>query len=188
MKDKSGNAHDFTKGTTGQSPTYQSDASGSYLLFDGVDDNLTTTWTLTFPFDRIMAWQQVSWTLSDCLISSAGPTAKLFQSSATPTITLHDGTGGVVTSSAATIGTNFVATERHISGASQLAVNNNAYSSGNAGTTVPGTQLILGAGTNAGGNAGNVRFYGGVIKLGTISDPDIASLRTYFGAKCGLTL
>jgi hypothetical protein len=86
------------------------------------------------------------------------------------------------------VGTNGVVTERHIAAASQIAINNGSYTTGDAGSSTPGASVLELGGTTTGSSAGNIRFYGSVLYVGTLSGTDIANLRTYLGNKCGLSL
>lgn len=184
IDDKSGNAHHWLQSTAGKLPLYQVSGSEKFLLLDGADDFMTSAWALAFPFDRVSAIRQVTWTANDRIFCS-NTSGIMNQGGSTPNLRLLDGIAAVVNSSLA-VGTSGVVTERHVANAQQLAVNNGAYVSGDAGATAPASPTTLGAGP-AGANAANVRFYGMVMR-GTMTDPQIASLRTWLGAKCGVVL
>ena len=188
MLDKSGNGNHLTQATAAARPLYQVSGSEKYLLFDGTDDILSGTITgMALPFDRISAIRQVTWVSGDRIFATGTSDAGwLIQRSSSPSLEVRDGITGVVQNSGLAVGSNGVVTERHIGGASQLAVNNGAYSSGNAGSTAPGTTFHIPAVASA--TASNIRFYGVVIKQGTLTAEQIALLRTWLGNKCGLSL
>jgi hypothetical protein len=193
LSDKSGNGHNFVQPTGSFKPTYQIDGSGNpYLLFDGVNDAMTTSITLTLPYDVIFAIQQVSWTAGDCICGfSATAIGALAQQPSSPSLRLTDASSAPANldNSGLSIGSNGVVTARHIAGASKLAINNGAYATANAGSSnPPNSNFILGGISISGASASNMRFYGGVICDGTLTSTEIANLRTYLGAKCGLTL
>lgn len=188
VNDKSGNGLHITQATAAARPTYQVDANGKpYLLFDGVDDEMTVAATYAQPWDRISALQQIAWVSGDYLLSGGAVNGLLFQNGVTPALQLYDGAFGPSTSALA-LGTNGVVTERHSGAASRIAVNNGAYTTASAGTNAT-TFIALGGSTSASGNNAQMRFYGMVLKgAGGFTDAQTAELRTYLGSKCGLTL
>lgn len=192
IDDKSGNGGHLTQTTAGSRPLYQMDSSGNpYLLFDGVDDNIwgTLTGFASFPFDRISAIRQVSSTSFARIFSHGGGAAQLLQRSS-PTVEINDGTLGVVNTGDLAVGTNGIVTERHIANGSKIAVNNRAYAAGDAGATAPTSgQLRIGAINASGSNSpSNIRFYGCVMKDGTLTDDEVLGLRAWLAGKAGVTL
>jgi hypothetical protein len=196
INDKSGNSQSLGQGTGSRKPTYNVDGSGnSYIGFSAASlQCLATgpTFPHTLPFDRVFAIQQVSWTAGACICGFSGTAiGALAQQPSTPSLRLTDASSppANLDNSGLSIGSNGVVTERHIAGASQLAINNGSYVTANAGSTAPpnGT-FILGAISSTGASASSMRFYGGVVCDGTLTTTEIANLRTYLGAKCGLTL
>lgn len=184
INDKSGNGNHLTQATAGRRPLYQDDSSGKYLLFDGTDDLLSVVLALALPFDRISAIRQVSWTLNDSIFDSNTRGARLYQNAASPQLRTHSGGAGTLQNGGLAVGVNGVVTERQISGAQQLAVNNGSYVSANVGTTAPDT-LCVGANAAA-GEASNIRFYGVLIRSGQLTDDEIASVRSWMAGKAGL--
>lgn len=186
VNDKSGNGKNLTQSTLARQPSYQVDSNGkAYLLFDGVDDNLTVAMALNQPWDRISALRQITWSSNDNLWSNHNSTAgRLLQTSASPTIALNDGAS--LSHRGLAIGLNGVVTERHIAGASQLAVNNGAYVTGDAGA-IGITTLALGA-NSVGSTASNIRFYGGVVRTGSMTDEEITGLRAWLAERAGVIL
>lgn len=187
VSDKSGNGFHLTQATAGNRPTYQVDSNGKpYLLFDGVDDFLTAAFTLAFPFDRISAIRQVAWTIGKRIFTFGGGTL-LNQRTATPQININDGVSDIVKTGSLAVGSNGVVTERHISGAQQIAVNNGAYTSGNAGATAPSGNFAVGA-DSAGNNASSIRLYGAIIRAGTMTDEQVADTREWLAGRAGVAL
>jgi len=111
----------------------------------------------------------------------------LKQISPSPGITVQDGIGGVVQSQSLAVGANGVVTERHTAGASALAVNNEPYSVGDAGSNAP-TGAFSVAADPAGNNASSLRLYALLIRNGSLSAFEIAKVRTWMGRRSGLTL
>jgi hypothetical protein len=190
MLDKSGNGNHLSQATAASRPLYQVSGAEKYLLFDGIDDALSGTIAgMALPFDRISAIRQITWVAGDRIFATGVSDAGwLIQRTSSPIIEVRDGINTVVQSGGLAIGANGVVTERHVAANSQLAVNNGAYSSGNAGSTAPGTTLIIGAGVAAGTNGSNIRYYGSTSKVGQFTTEQIALIRTWLGAKCGLSL
>jgi hypothetical protein len=192
MLDKSGNNIDLTQATAGSRPTYQVDGSGnSYLLFDGVAMflSIASGVTLPLPFDRITALQQVSWTLSHIIWAVAGAVARLQQTPTTPQVTLTDGSStNPLANGAAAVGANAVIVERHVANASLLGVNNGALVGpvDVGALALSNSPLALGA-TTTGTFPANTRFYGAIL-IPQLSAANLASAKTYLGAKCGLSL
>ena len=98
---------------------------------------------------------------------------------------LYDG-AVAANSTGLAVGVNGVVTERHAGASSRLAVNNGSYATGDAGAVAPGGITI--AANHVNGTAGNIRFYGTIMRQGTLTDPQIAQVRTYLGSKSGVTL
>ncbi len=187
ISDKSGNGNHLIQATGGRLPIYQDDASGKYLLFDGIDDVLGVTRAITMPFDRLTALRQVTWVLNRYVYFAASSAGQLYQNTATPDLRISSGTTtNTIKANGLAVGSNGVVTERHIANASKIAVNSGAYVTGDAGAVAP-TSLNLGASGSATA-ASNVRFYGAVERAGSMTDSEIAQLRTWLGAKCGVTL
>lgn len=189
IDDKSGNGNHLTQATAANCPLYQVDGNGNpYLLFDGADDvvNATITGFTTLPFDVIVAIRMVAWS-NDGRVMRNGLTA-LRMRPTIPSLCVSTGTTDVVTNDTLPVGTNGVVTARHVANASKLAINDGAYVTGDAGATAPTAAFSLGAGSSTGAAPSNIRFYGGILKSGTLSDPEIASIRRHLGGKAGVIL
>ena len=189
--DKSGNQSDFTQAAAASRPTYQIDDDGfPYLLFDGVDDFLIGPGGNSLPFDRLSAIRQVGWNSGRRIFSTTNNDAgDLLQRPPSPTLKLNDGAAGdVVLNAGLAIGVNGVVTERHVAGASKLAINKGAYASGNAGSTNPGATTIIGSSSLVGSNPSNIWLYGSIRRAGQLSDADIAQAQVYLGSLMGLDL
>lgn len=187
IDDKSGNGNHLLQSAAEKMPAWMTDANGKpYLQFDGVDDFLATSAaiTLSLPFDRVTAIRQLSWSNLDRLFA-IGNTCFLNQRPATPALNLHDGINDIVKTAALAVGKNGVVTERHVGGASQIAVNTGAYVTGNAGSTGPLGKFAIGADA-AGASPSNIRFYGGVMRGGTMTDDEIAGLRAWLADRAGI--
>lgn len=181
VNDKSGNGKNLTQATASRMPTYQVDSSGNpYLLFDGVDDHLTTALALALPFDRVSSIRQAAWVLNRQVFSGG---ALLFQNNISPQLRVHDGISGPANGALA-IGRNGIVTERHIANGSRLAVDNGGYVTGDAGAAAP-TSLSIGA-SSAGTVPANIRLYGVLMRAGAMTDDEIAGLRSWMADKAGV--
>lgn len=183
IADKSGNGKHLTQSASANCPTLQFDSKGNaYLSFDGVAAYLSGTLALTLPFDRISAICQTSWTLGRNILSG-GSTGILYQSNASPKLRISDGLSGPMKDTLP-IGVNGVVTERHIANAQQIAVNTGPYSVADAGSAAP-TLLAIG-GKPSGSNLSNFRLYGLLVRAGSLSGEELAGVRNWLAAKCGL--
>jgi hypothetical protein len=181
--DKSGNGNHLVQATAGSRPLYKTSGGLSWLLFDGVDDSLAASFTLAQPFDRISAIRQVTWATGVLLAGTAFQAGYLYQTDFTPRLRLYSGSNGPFTDGVA-VGSDAVITERHNGASSRLAANNDAYATGDAGSASAGGLMV---GDGNGNPNSNMRWYGTALKS-AFTDPEIAQLRTWMGAKAGLTL
>lgn len=182
IDDKSGNARHLLQATAGSRPTYQVDGnSRPYLLFDGSDDIIQATFTLSLPFDRVTGLQQIGWTVSDHVYGAPSSAGLLYQSNvASPELRVADGGGAVVKTANLPVGENGVVTERHIANASEVGINTITRATGDAGATSPTAFRLGGAAT--GSNLSNIRFYGAVVgSLGS----DLSGVQTWMAQKTG---
>lgn len=173
-----------TQATGAARPLLKSDGTHYWLEGDGVDDWLRATFTITQPWDRISAIRQISWTSLDQIFGGS-TLSRVFQSSSSPTIGMYDGTGTLSASSLA-IGSDGVLSEHHNGGSSRLSVDNGAPATGVTGTEAPaGVTLFANI---SGTQQANARLYHLVMRQGTFTDPEIATLRSIAAAKAGITL
>lgn len=180
IDDKSGNAHHLT--ANGFPATYEVDSEGRpYMLFDGVDDRLTVAWALAFPFDRISRIRQLGWTAGKRLFMSGG-SGILNQRSGSPRLNINDGITDVVITAELALGVTGTVTERHVANAQRIAINSGDYISGDAGATAPGSTYSIGAQSN-GSTAANFRLYGQIIRAGSLTDQEIADVRTWLAGE-----
>lgn len=188
INDKSGNVRHLTQSTAARCPTYEVAGNGkAHLLFDGTDDFLSASFPMTLPFDRVSGIQQLSWTLNDAVFWAGSSAGLLTQNSKSPQLRIvSGGTAVAVQNGALDVGQNGIVTERHVANASKLAINNGSYVSGDAGSGAP-TSLSVGASSSASG-ASNIRLYGMLMRAGSLSDDEMASLRSWMAAKSGVDL
>lgn len=189
MRDKSGNAYDMTQTTSAKRPVYTVDASGSYLLFDGVDDFMLTvaSFTSNVPIERIAALQQVSWTSGNILLGNAGSIGSVRQQGATPDIRLGAATSTLKVSDVP-IGTSAVIYSMFNGAASKLQSNNGTVFTGDSQAASSQTAGYTIAGFTSGSNCCNLRYYGDLAREGTMSAAQLAGIKTYLGTKIGLIL
>jgi hypothetical protein len=186
--DKSGNGnHAVEVGVaTTTRPILRLGAEGYYLEFDGVNDMLRATFTISQTIVRVSAVRMIAWASGRRIFDTGTGTASctLYETGTTPTLQLYSGTTGL-NSTGLAVGTDGVVTERHSGATSRIAINNGSYTTGSAGTTAP-NGITLGAGVGA--NYGNTRLYNVAMINSDLSDAKIASLRTFIGGKAGLVL
>jgi hypothetical protein len=159
-----------------------------YLEFDGVDDYLRSTFTITQPIDRISAIQQVTWTANDHIFGGATASGGvLYQAVGTPALYVFSGANGP-SSSGLALSVNGIVTERHDDAASRLAINSGAYTIADANVNVGGG-ITLGA-THAPGNWGNFYLYQMVMRGSTtaFTDAQVSACRALCAIKSGVTL
>lgn len=187
IDDKSGNGKHLTQATALFQPNFQVDSAGSaYLLFDGVDDNLTAALALALPFDRISAIRQIGWSLNDRIFTAANDSCRLFQNNSSPRLRIYAGVANLVLNDGLMIGKNGIVTERYVANDGKLAVNNRPYVSGDFGATAP-TSLLVG-GRSTGASAANVRLFGLIVRAGALSDEEIAGTREWLAEKAAVSL
>ena len=83
-------------------------------------------------------------------------------------------------------GSGFVTTAQLNGASSRVAANNGSYVTGDPGANNPGGVTLFAL--DQGGLPSAAKFYGGIAISRLLTDSEIASCRTYFGAKAGLTL
>jgi hypothetical protein len=186
IDDKSGNGNHATQPTGVRRPLYKTAGGLHWLEGDGVDDWLRSTFTIAQPIERVSAIRQISWTDTDQIFGGTTINgAALLQSGVSPSLSMFSGLSGP-SSTAAIVGADAVITERFDDNNSRLAVNNGSYATGDADTRVPGGITIFAQNNNTA--AANARCYGVTMRAGLLTDVQIASLRTYYAAKSGVTL
>lgn len=192
VDDLSGAGRHLLQSTAAARPVLRISAGKYWLEFDGVDDRLRVTWTaISQPVTRIGSLYQVTWTANDRVWDGggAGNESALRQVTASPNLSMENPAG--VSLNNEVLGDWQIITER-MYGASTLssvAVDNNAYvtqgASWLAATQSGFTVGAFGNGTTA---FANILWAGTFIEAGTLTDPQIASLRTYLAADVGKTL
>lgn len=175
-----------TQATSTARPLYKTAGGLHWIEGDGVDDWLRATFTIAQPIERVSAIRQISWTTGDQVFGGGSTNAGvLYQTIATPSLYLFSGTTTAANTGAA-VGADVVATERHSGANSRLAINSGAYTTGDAGTTLPGGITLFAS--NGGAGPSNVRCYGLTMREGLLSDSQIGQLRKYYAKKAGVAL
>ncbi len=180
---KNGNV--LTQGTTAKKPTLHLGGGLWWITTDGVDDFLAKSFTLDAPITRISAIQQVSWTGGPVLLDGGAALAQLYQQTSSPRVTMWSSGNGPTTTELI-LGENHVVTEVFNGASSKIAVDNNAYNTGNPGTLNPGG-LTIGA-SRVGSSAAGIQYFGGLVINRVLTDPEIALARKWAGALAGLSL
>jgi hypothetical protein len=183
LTDLSGRGNHVTQATATKRPTLRQDGSGHhYLEFIAASGQfLDKAFSISQPWDRISAWQQLSWVGGRRLFHGYGVDAgRLYQRPTSPTLELFDGTPSCDNAGLA-LATVGVITERHAGASSRLAIDNGSYATGNPGTTAPGGISIGGLTGQAGETVGGY-FYGGLMRAGTLGNGQISAVRDHFAA------
>lgn len=186
--DKSGNAHHLLQATAGARPLYKVSGGLAWLEFDGVDDFLkATAFNLEHPFDRYMGARNISYIGGGGLWDGDAAAQSLtFQSGLDPDLSAFN--GAQLNFSGEATNTDMVFSEQWNTATSRIAIDNNAYVSGNTGANPNSPDgYTIGARGN-GAQFSNIRFYIGLQFNSTQTDANVAKLRTYIGAKEGRSL
>lgn len=206
INDKSGKGNNAVQSTSGSRPTYQVDANGKpYLAFDGVDDVLISSTTLTQLVAPWEFWAGINITTNGglfqnlfCLTSTNNATAGsnntegLFQRSDGTNRSIicasRVGTGtsySVTLTSAFTVNTAFVARASGEVSTDQLRVTVGANSS-TASATYTGTPSSSASFRIGTGVASCVfRFYGGLAIDRALTAPEATALSNWFKTATG---
>ena len=157
--------------TTARQPLLQGNGT---LLFDGSNDNLVTSGSLTLnqPWSVIVYGKTVTWVLDSTMAMSSG-FADIRASAVSPNMSLYAGAVACETPGF-TVGTYAMLAAVFNGASSQLSVNNNAPVTGNPGTAV-GTAFRIGA------NAAslNMQLWEVIVTNAALSAGDIASAYAY---------
>ena len=181
--DKSGRGNHATQATAANRPLLKQDGNGKYYLeFDGVNDALSATFALTQPFERVAAFAQISWTASD-LVFDGGTGGNLYQWSASPRLNSWNNGSSLVLDTAP-IGSNVCTYERFNGASSRFGISDDFYRVVNNGPNNL-SRWVIGGG---GGASSNIRFYGGMVRAGTLAYSTIRSAQAYFAANAGIVL
>lgn len=159
-------------------------APNVYGEFDGVDDSLKSLFVLTQPFTRISSWRAISSITAKVVFQGAAGDGYLFCPSGTTMAIRGSATLNITTVS---VGSDVVFTERLNGASSSGCKNNEAYTSGTAGVSIPGG-MIIGSELNQLAGFSNIRLYRVVLVSRLLTDPEIAICRTWCGEAAGLVL
>lgn len=183
ITDKSGNGNHAIQATAAARPILRLETGKYYLEFDGVDDLLSDAFTIAQPWDRVSAIRRLAG--AGQVFGGVSANAGALYNIDAATLGIYSGTAGPNTIALA-VGTNGVVTERHSGASSRIAINNGGYTTGDAGTTLPGG-IALGN-SAAVSSPGNARVYGILMRATGLTDAETASLRSYMADKAGVTL
>lgn len=192
VDDLSGNARHLLQSTAAARPVYRTSGGLHWLEFDGVDDRLRVTWSSTAqPITRIGSLYQISWTLNDRCWDGAGTgnESAMRQFLSSPDLQLENPSGSPLSNDV--LSDWMVITER-LYGAgtlSSVAVDNNSYTTlGAAWVATAQTGFTVAAFGNGTQSFANILWAGHFLKDATMTDENIALLRTYLGADVGKVL
>ncbi len=188
MNDKSGNNLQFLAPSDAARPILGKSGANYYLDTDGVNDYLRATFSLTQPWTRVTAIRQDAWTANSRIYSSAGANVGEFsQYTPSPGVAISN-SAAVQGGGGALVGVNAVITEQFNGVSSRISINGGPYTTGDVGAGSPDGWTIGAASTALGsGFAANIRFYGGVMIAGLLSDANILNLQNYFAGKANPT-
>lgn len=184
MTDQGSGGNHLIQATASARPTYQT-SGGKHWLQSATNDFLTATRALAQPSERISAWRILTLAANTTLLGGDNGSnfPALYVDAGGTELRVFAGTeltGQAVPAQ----DVDFVVTERHNGASSRIAVNNGSYVTGDVNLS-PGAVLTLFAG-NAGADQFIVARCYGIFELAgaTLTDAEIAQLRTYFAARC----
>lgn len=162
--------------TAGARPLYKTSGGHHWIEGDGVDDLLRSAFTMSQPYEHIVAARPLRWTLNDILVGGAATvTGILYQSPASPSIRLFNGGQGPAVDAPVD---EDVVLSAHFEGASSwIARNDEAKVTGNPSTGTAGGVTLFA--TSAGAQFGKFRCYGLIVRVGTLTDAQMARARSY---------
>jgi len=131
--DQSGNGNDLLQGTDTNRPSKEADGS---ILFDGVDNNLRSTFTLNQPYTVYLLGKQITWA-SKHIFNGVTANTALFQTGATPSVSLFAG-AVVAANTDWTLGTYNGLSIVFDGSSSLIQVADNAATTGDPGAADPG--------------------------------------------------
>lgn len=184
MNDKSGNGFHAIAPSDAARPILGQSGADYYLDPDGVNDYLRATFSLTQPWTRVSAIRQDAWTANSRIYSSAtANVGELSQYTPNPGLAISN-SAAVHAGGGALIGVNAVVTEQYDGASSRVSINGGPSATGDVGSGAPNGWTIGAASTALGsGFAANIRFYGGVMIAGSLSDVTLTSLQSYLAGK-----
>lgn len=184
--DKSGNARHLVAPSDAARPLLKNSGALYWLEFDGVDDRMTASFSLSQPINRVGAYQFI--TVDNnyrMLVGSATGVGNSLFSLNTTSLRMFAGLEAEFATNPVA-GTDFVVTELYNGAASQGALDNGSYTTVNPGADATDGITLGDAGNSAGFS--NCRHYGLVQRGSAFSASEIAQLRTYLAAKQGRVL
>lgn len=191
INDKSGNGNNLLQATSGARPLLKNSGGLWWLECDGSDDSLRAVFTISQPFTCIDAVRNITFITNAYIYDGGNQNGSCIQTTGTtPNIDMYSGL--TLSSSALTVGVDHVITAIFETQPgppySRLGVDNGSYVTGaDTGNNVSGGRTV---GRDGAQNqpAANIRWFGGIDIGRVLTDPEIASCKTFFGAKAGLTL
>lgn len=172
LSDTSGNGNHWLQSNSSKRPGYGSDGSFYWMTGDGLDDFMRATFSISQPWERISALQQVSWVDNHNIFNGGTDGAGLlYQEAVAPNITISSGSDLRANPDPA-VGADFIAIERHDGANSRIRIDNNPDVTGNAGTALPGGITVFA--NRVDGNPGNIRLYASIMRAGSFTDDEIA--------------
>lgn len=185
--DLSGNAIDLAQSTSGKRPLLKISGGVRYLLFDGVDDALTATYSDTSQnWNAVNGFRIIAAGAGNQVHGHSGGNVTVFASGTGYTMFGNPTTGPAISVSN---GTDAVVTENWLNpGSNSLQLDKNAAVTSPALTSNFGQDVGIGGNPSGSGNT-NIRWHGGVRKRGTVfTAPQLATIQTYFGGLQGRTI
>lgn len=143
--DQSGNARHLTQGVALNQPTIAGDGA---LLFDGAAQFMQTAgFTLNQPYTIYLRAKQVTWTANDRIVDGVAAASRLFQVTATPSVSLNAGGGAAAANTNWAVNT-YASVCFVVNGASSsILVDATTETTGNPGTNNPGGITLAAANT-----------------------------------------
>jgi hypothetical protein len=186
INDKSGNGKHAVQTIDSARPILRK--SGSlYWLEHTRSQYLKAVFTIVQPFSRVSGIRFLTQPGGDERIFSGGTVVSGLLYQFLNDTGLFNGSANGCVNDFATRNVDFVPTERHAGAGSHYAVDNLTPVTGDSGGTTPPGGITIGADPNGAAGA-NMRFYGAMMIGRTLTNAEIASLRTYYGKAQGRVL
>lgn len=190
IDDKSGNGNHLLQATAAQKPILRNSGALWWLEFNAgaTAQNIGATFTFNQPASRVSGMQQTSYNVTGQVIfcDAAGGNLRLIQAGASPDVFMFSGSFSNETLAQWQLNTAVAVTEFWSGASSTIAINNGADITGNPGAN-NGTGFFIGA-VPTGLSPTGVIYYSGLAIGRALTASEVASCRTFFGAKAGLTL
>jgi hypothetical protein len=189
LLDLSGNDNHISAPANGNRPTYVNSGGVGYAVFTAsISTQLLNTFTLAQTATIIASVRIISENTGVWFMDGGSQASTLLYVDTGPVLKIFSGSSIIGTAPAGsfTFDENFVATGRFSGATSRVAVNAEAYTTGNAGATDPGG-VSFGSAFDGSGPF-DMRLYRAILIGRDLTDQEIADARAWCAAPAGVSL